>query len=51
MSVRKFALKRSASGKLLERLDRELNDEQRAAVLAGPIGSCSRPSRTRRLDR
>ncbi|HEY7461602.1 MAG TPA: ATP-dependent helicase [Gemmatimonadota bacterium] len=35
MSVRKFALKRSASGKLLERLDRELNDEQRAAVLAG----------------
>jgi DNA helicase-2/ATP-dependent DNA helicase PcrA len=35
MSVRKFSLKRSASGRFLERLERELNDEQRAAVLAG----------------
>ncbi len=35
MSVRKFALKRSATGRFLERLERELNDEQRAAVLAG----------------
>jgi DNA helicase-2/ATP-dependent DNA helicase PcrA len=35
MSARKFALKRTSSGRFLERLERELNDEQRAAVVAG----------------
>ena len=33
--MRKFAFKRTASSRFLERLDRELNEEQRAAVLAG----------------
>ena len=35
-AMRKFAFSRAGTSRLLERLDQDLNDEQRAAVVAGP---------------